>query len=182
MQDDRSSGWAPPRDIAGLFDTYQRMLTQQNEAWMRVLRKAATGGYTPSDWMADMSDMAQKWYSEVQEHLPRPGGGSTGSDASLPTVQFELDSQAEGADAKPVSLAQRSGVQGSGAALHATPLRSLDDVAVPPGPRVTVQASPGESKVLVGLAGLRSLPAGRYLSAIEDESGRILGVVLVKRA
>lgn len=174
MQDDRSSGWTAPRDVTGLFDTFQRVLMQQNEAWMRVLRKASLGGYTPNDWVADMSDMAQKWYAEVKDHLPQPG---MPSQAGLPSLQFELDSQAEGADAKPMILSQRPGAE-----LHATPLRSLDDAPMPQGPRVTVQASAGDARVLVGLAGLRKLEVGRYVSAIEDESGRILGVVFVKRA
>lgn len=174
MQDNQSNGWGTPRDVTGLFDTFQRVLMQQNEAWLRVMRKATAGGYTPSDWVADMSDMAQKWYAEVKDNLPQAG---IPGEAVLPSLQFELDSQAEGADAKPMTLSPPFG-----ASLHATPLRSLDDTPVQAGPRVTIQASAGDARVLVGLAGLRKLEVGRYVSAIEDESGRIRGVVFVKRA
>jgi hypothetical protein len=121
-----------------------------------------------------MSDIAQKWYAEVKDNLPQPG---IPNEAGLPSLQFELDSQAEGADAKPMML-----LQPFGASLHATPLRSLDETQVQPGSRVTIQANAGDARVLVGLAGLRKLEAGRYVSAIEDESGRIHGVVFVKRA
>jgi len=177
MQDDRTSGWGAPRDVAGLFDTFQRVLTQQNEAWIQVLRKATAGGYTPSQWAADMSDMAQQWYSQVKDHIPgRPPGSS--SEMGLPNLQFELDREAEGADAKPMPLPRPLG----DSPVRATRLRPLDDVPVPQGPRVTVDGKAGDARLLVGLAGLRNLEAGRYVSAIEDSAGRIVGIVFVTRA
>jgi hypothetical protein len=177
MQDEPPRGWGPPRDVADLFDTFQRVLTQQNEAWLSVLRKATAGGYTPSQWVADMSEMAQQWYSEVKDHTPgrSPTGGR---DAGLPSLQFDLDREAEGADAKPMQLPRPLGDSPP----HATPLRPLDDVPVPQGPRVTVEGNTGDSRLLVGLAGLSKLVAGRYVCAIEDDAGRIVGIVFVTRA
>lgn len=177
MHDDRTSGWDPPRDVTGLFDTFQRVLTQQNEAWVRVLRKVTAGGYTPSQWVADMSGMAQQWYGEVKDHLPgQPPTG--GREAGLPNLRFELDREAESADAKPMQLARPLGESPA----HATPLRSLDEVTAFQGPRVTVEGNAGDARLLVGLAGVRQLPAGRYVSAIEDDAGRIVGIVFVTRA
>jgi hypothetical protein len=165
------------RDMSGLLGAVQRVVTHQNEAWLRVLRKATAGGYTPGQWVSDMTDMAQQWYGEIQAFMPGRSG-PVGSVPSLPIVQFELDADAEGADAKPMLLT--TALERSPAI--ATPLRSLNDTPLPSGPRVTVKGGSGSSQLLIGLAALRKLGTGRYVSAIEDASGQVLGIVFVHRA
>jgi hypothetical protein len=177
MQDFRASQRGSFAGIGGWLKTVQRLISHQNELWLRALREGSDGRYNPTQWIADIKDLAQQWQVAFRDHVAssEPNAGAT---TNLPNVFFEVDEHAECADAKPLYLPRAL----TPSVVGATSLQSIDGTSSAPDARVTVRHFSGDSHVFVGLAGLRNLAAGRYISLIEDGTGRAVGAVFVKRA